>query len=298
MNIPAILSSWSIEPAIVAGLAIAAVLYWLGVRYSRRAGLARRLTWWRSAAFAAGLLVVFFALDGPMDAAADTWLTAHMAQHELLVMVAAPLLLFGAPLWPWWRAVPLATRRATLGWAIRHRWPRRIGHALSVALFGPIQGIVFLIAGFSVWHLPALYDAALRNDTVHALEHITFLIVALLFWAQVIPSRPLQPRLGYVMRVVYVGIAGLYSSVMGSAFMFSTAPFYPYYAALARPAGAPSALVDQHIAGSAMDIPGVLIFLVAMCVLLWLWLSEDERQADPIPARSPALRAAARHVTP
>ena len=289
MNISALLADWTIEPAIVVSLVLAAVLYWLGVRYSRRAGLARRLTWWRSACFAAGLLVVFFALDGPMDAAAATWLTAHMAQHELLVMVAAPLLLFGAPLWPWWRAVPLGARRSALGWAIRHRWPRRLGHALSTALFGPIQAIVIFFAGFTVWHIPTLYDAALTNDAVHAAEHVTFLVVALLFWAQVIPSRPIEPQLGYIGQAVFVAIAGLYSSVVGGAFMFSTAPFYAYYATLTRPAGVPSALVDQHIAGAAMDIPGVLIFFIAITALLWLWMREDERQPDVLPSLRPSI---------
>lgn len=292
MNLTVYLADWTIEPAIVASLVLAAVLYWLGVRYSRRAGLARRLTWWRAACFAAGLLVIFFALDGPMDAAADTWLTAHMVQHELLVMVAAPLLLFGAPLWPMWRAVPLGARRASLGWVIRSRWPRRLSHAIGRALFGPVQAIVIFIAGFTIWHIPVLYDAALTNDTVHATEHATFLAVALLFWAQVIPSRPIQPRLGYIGRTVFVSVAGLYSSVVGGAFMFSTAPFYAYYAALKRPAGAPSALVDQHLAGTAMDIPGVLIFFVAITALLWLWMREDERRPDVLPSMRPGL---ARH---
>ncbi len=292
MNVSAYLTDWTIEPAIVVSLVLAAALYWLGVRYSRRAGLARRLTWWRSACFAAGLLVIFFALDGPMDSAADMWLTAHMVQHELLVMIAAPLLLLGAPLWPMWRAVPLEARRVSLGWVIRVRWPRRVAHAVSQALFGPIQAIVIFIVGFTIWHIPALYDAALTSDTAHAAEHVTFLAAALLFWAQVIPSRPIQPRLGYIGRTVFIAVAGLYSSVVGSAFMFSTAPYYPYYAALARPAGAPAALVDQHLAGTAMDIPGVLIFFVAITTLLWLWMREDERQPDVLPGIRPGL---ARH---
>lgn len=291
-----LLSNWPVEPAIVVGLILAIALYWRGVRYSQRMGLARHLVWWRTCAFAAGLFVVFFALNGPMDVAADSSLSAHMAQHELLVMVAAPLLLVGAPLWPFWRAVPLTIRRGVLGWAIARRWPRRLGHVLTVAFFGPVQALVIFIVGFSLWHIPALYDAALANDTVHAAEHLTFLAIALLFWVQVIPSRPLHPRLSYPMQLVYVGVAGVYSSVMGSFFMFSTAPFYPYYVGQTGggSAGVAAALVDQHIAGSAMDIPGVLIFFVAMSALLWLWLRDDEQEV----IGSASIRAAsARHRT-
>jgi putative membrane protein len=297
MTFADLLSNWPIEPAIVVGLALTVVLYWRGTRYSRRVGLTRHLAWWRACAFVAGLLVIFLALDGPMDIAADSSLSAHMMQHELLVMVAAPLLLVGAPLWPVWRALPLAARRAALGWAIERRWPRRLGHALAAVLFRPAQALALFVAGFSLWHIPTLYDAALSNDTIHAGEHLSFLVVALLFWAQVLPSRPLRPRLGYVMQLVYLGVAGLYSSVMGSLFMFSTAPFYPYYVVRqgGGPAGAAAALVDQHLAGSAMDIPGVLVFFVAMSALLWLWLRDDERQA----AASPSLRAtSARHGMP
>ncbi|HEU5438564.1 MAG TPA: cytochrome c oxidase assembly protein [Ktedonobacterales bacterium] len=293
MTFATVLSDWQIEPTIVVGLVIAAALYWRGARYSRRAGLARHLVWWRACAFATGLLVVFFALDSALDTAADVSLTAHMAQHELLVMVAAPLLLVGAPLWPIWRAVPLAARRATLGWAIERRWPRQLGHVLGAAFFGPAQALAIFIAGFSVWHIPALYEAALASGTLHAAEHMCFLAVALLFWSQVLPSRPLRPRLSYAMRMVYLGVAGLYSSVMGSVFMFSTAPFYPHY--VAQQGGAASALVDQHLAGSAMDIPGVLVLFVAMSALLWLWLRDEERQqtaaAHPLRAASPRQMA-------
>jgi putative membrane protein len=298
MTFADLLSNWPIEPAIVVGLALAAVLYWRGIRYSRRVGLTRHLAWWRACAFASGLLVVFFALDGPLDIAAESSLTAHMVQHELLVMGAAPLLLVGAPLWPVWRALPLAARRGVLGWAIERRWPRRLGHALAAALLGPAPALLLFVAGFSLWHIPALYDAALSNDTIHAGEHLSFLAIALLFWAQVLPPRPLWPELGYVMRLVYLGVAGLYSSVMGSVFMFSTAPFYPYYIARedTSPAGAAAVLVDQHLAGSAMDIPGVLVFFVAMSALLWLWLRADERQAAAIPSLHATTNA--RHGMP
>jgi putative membrane protein len=283
MNISAYLTDWTIEPALAVLLVLAAVCYWRGVNSARRAGQARRHELWRSACFGAGLLAIFLALDGPIAAAAHVWLTAGMVQQELLVMIAAPLLLFGAPLGPFWRALPLNTRQAVLSWVIRRRWPRRLLAAARRPLSGSVQVFVLFCIGVAIWTIPSVHEATLTNSTLLAVELASLLLVGLLFWAQVIESQPIRPRLGLMGRVFFVGIAGLYSSVLGSVFMFSTAAFYTHYIALKRPVGAPSALVDQHIAGAAIDIPGVLIFFVAISALLWLWMREDERQPDVLP---------------
>lgn len=271
-------ADWSFEPSILIGIALAAVLYGVGLIYSSRQ-LGRRPRSWQIASYYVGLLVLLIALESPLDAAAETYLWAHMLQHELLVMVGAPLLLLGQPLMPMWRAVPLSLRRAALGWVVRQGWPRRVWHAISATVLTPVPIYIIFVAGFSVWHAPALYDAALASSTVHAFEHVTFLGTALLFWAQVIPTRPGHASLGLVGRTVYLAVAGVYSSIVGSIFMFSVAPFFPYYANLPRTADQMSALVDQHLAGAAMDVPGVIIFFIAMCTLIWLWLGEDQRAA-------------------
>ncbi len=273
-----LLTRWSFEPTVLLGIALAALLYWRGVRYSYRAGIGRHLTAWRSGCFGLGLLTVFVALESPLDVMSEKYVWAHMIQHELLVIVAAPLLLLGTPLWPFWRGVPLSARRATLRWALGQRWIRRTWRAVGRALFAPIPSLVIFMAVFSVWHVPTLYDLALERTGVHVLEHMTFLVSALMVWAQVIPSRPIQPGLSLIGRVLYLGAVGMYSNLMGSFFVFSTGPFYHYYAALSRPAGMMDALVDQHLAGAAMDVPSTIIFFVAMSACLLLWLREDERQ--------------------
>ena len=103
-----VLTDWTLEPTVVAGLAIAALLYGRGAIYSRRHGQATQLHWWRVLAFYGGLLVIFVALESALDDYAEQVLWAHMIQHELLMMVAPPLLLLGMPTLPVWRAVPLA----------------------------------------------------------------------------------------------------------------------------------------------------------------------------------------------
>jgi cytochrome c oxidase assembly factor CtaG len=128
-----------------------------------------------------------------------------------------------------------------------------------------------------VWHLPALYDLALRSQAVHALEHALFLGTALLFWAQVVPSLPLHRRLPYMGQAIYLGSSAMVMNVLAAVYMYSTQPLYPYYAALARAAGGLTVMEDQHVAGAAMDVPGTLLFFGAIIGLVALWLREDER---------------------
>ena len=292
MTLQTLLRDWPFDPAVIGGVALSALLYWLGLRYSIRAGLSRHVRWWQVVAFAAGLLVVLIALDSPLDTLADNWLWAHMIQHDLLTMVVPPLLLLGAPAWPFWRAVPLKARRATLGWALRQRWPRRLWDAIEHYVLAPVPVWLLYVGVYAIWHIPSLYDAAIAQQPIHILEHITFLGTSLLLWAQVIPSHPLRPRLSYPMRALYVCAVGMYSNLIGSLFVFSVGPFYPHYALLPRPAGAMTALVDQHLAGAAMDVPGTTIFFVAVSAVLWLWLRDDERApaTRPLAAGASARR--------
>ena len=280
MNFFAYLAGWQFEPSVILSLGISALLYIRGVVYSTRRGLGRHLRWYRHIAFAGGLLAILIALESPLDSAADTLLWAHMIQHELLVLVAAPLLLLGAPAWPLWRGIPLVARRASLRWVLRQRWPRRLWHAISVTLKRPLVAWVLFNGVFTVWHVPALYDFALDNPPVHVFEHVCFIATALAFWAQVIPSRPSRTVLSYPRQALYLGAAGIVSNVLGSVYIFSTGPLYAHYATLARPAGMMSVLVDQHFGGAAMDIPSMLIFFLATITVIGLWLQEEERAPD------------------
>lgn len=279
MNIPTLLTQWSFEPSVMLGLLLAGGLYALGLRYSARRGLLPHHRWWHTAAFFGGLFVVFVALESPLDSLVTQLFWVHMLQHELLTLLAAPLLVLGAPLMPLWRAVPLAARRKALGGVFGRTWAARIVTAIGRALGSPVFAWVLFVGVFTAWHLPSLYDLALEQQPVHVLEHLLFLGTAVLFWAQVIPSRPLHLRLNYLWRAVYIGTSAMASNFLAAVYMFSTAPLYPYYADLHRPAGAISTLVDQHIAGAVMDVPGTILFFIAIVALIALWLREDEREA-------------------
>ncbi len=290
MSIEELLRNWPLDPLVLAGIGVSALLYWQGLRYSKRHGLARHVRPWHSIAFAGGLLTLLLALDSPLDGLADQLLWAHMVQHELLTLVAAPLLLLSQAAWPLWRGVPLPARRSGLKWVLRQGWPRRVFRVIRRPLSSPLVVWVLFTGSFTIWHLPALYDLALEQTPVHIMEHLIFLGTALLFWAQVIPSRHGRLALNFTQRSIYLGAAALHSNIFGAVFVFSTGTMYPYYAALPRSASALSVLADQHLAGAAMDVPGTIVFFIAIIALLGFWLQEDERASDLASASALAKR--------
>jgi cytochrome c oxidase assembly factor CtaG len=236
-------------------------------------------------------LVVLSALHPALYGQAHRLFWAHMVENEALAVPAAILLMLGMPFWALWHVLPQQARGATLRWVLRQGWPRRFWQHVSQWLLGPWVILVIYLVSFSVWHVPSLYDAALRSSSLYALEVIMFLGTGLLLWGQMIPLRPgAHARLSSVQSLVCICLVGMYSSFLGSLYMFATAPYYPYY--IATHSSTSSALIDQHVAGAAMDAPGTILFAVALFVFLWLWLSEDEQAgqsaATPVtPAANP-----------
>jgi cytochrome c oxidase assembly factor CtaG len=275
-----VLADWTLEPTVVAGLAVAALLYGRGVIYSRQHGQATRLHWWHVLSFYGGLLIVFIALESALDDYAERFLWAHMIQHELLMMAAPLLLLLGMPTLPLWRAVPLPARRVSLQWLMRRRSTRRAAHAVGRFFGAPATCWGIFIAIVYIWHLPALYDAALGNTAIHALQHLCFIWGGLFFWSQVLPWRPGRPRLSYPRRAVYLVLGGLASNILDTVFMFSTGVIYPFYAALPREPGSITVLEDQHIAGAIMSVSGTIVISVMVMVMIGLWLQATERLSE------------------
>ena len=274
--------NWSFEPTVVVGLLVLAGLYVLGIVYTVRAGLSRRISAWRAAAFAAGLLSIFLALESPLDAWSDIYLWAHMIQHEILIYVAAPLLLLGAPLWPWWRAIPLEWRRSSLRWVMMHPRPRRLGIGIGRLLFSPRLAWAVFCGLFIAWHVPQLYDLALRDQVVHILEHLCFLAGGVLFWAQIIPSHPLRPRIGYMAQALYSFSAGMVTMLVALVLTFATTPIYSFYATEPRTKDMIPIMVDQTSAGGIMNLSGAILFGTLFMVLVGLWLGKDEEADDEL----------------
>src|SRR5947208_6344572 len=194
-----------------------------------------------------------------------------MTQHEMLILVAAPLLVLGRPIVPFlWALSP--RWRVRLGtWSHNHYW-----RVAWKALTGPL--VVWLLHGAAlwVWHLPRLYQAALGNAAIHAIEHTCFLSTACLFWWALIHGR--YGRVGYGVAVIFVFATAVHSEVLGALLTFAPRVWYPLYA-LRSSAASLDALEDQQLAGLIMWIPFGIIFLILGLGLFAAWLGHAERTA-------------------
>jgi putative membrane protein len=219
----------------------------------------------QAACFAAGIAVLAMALLSPLDALAGALFAAHMAQHLLLILVAAPLLALAAPAAPLLWGLPAAPRRGVV-----RAWPRWLRRPLRDPAFAWVLHTAVLWG----WHLPPLYQAALRSGPLHALEHASFLATALPYWAVLVRlARPDATRQG--VGVVYAFLAMLQSGVLGALITLSAAPWYPLHAETTAAWGL-TPLEDQQLAGLVMWVPASLVYLAAGLALTLRWLAAVE----------------------
>ncbi len=252
-------------------VALAAVLYWRGARYQAGTGH-RRPSAPEAVSFGLGLLLLLLAVVSPLDTLGEEALAFRLIQHELLVLAVAPLLLMGAPLWPWWLALPPNWRQISLQWLLQHSWAKRLGTSIGRIIAAPLPIWFVFTTVFVAWHTPPVFDWGQESEGFRGLLDAVSLAAALLFWAQVIPSYPLQPRLRYAMRVGYVLSASLILHLVSLAIAIAVEPIYPFY-------GTSPAVVSQQPAGGAiMDVGGQLVFTTAIVICAYLWLQEDERK--------------------
>jgi putative membrane protein len=221
--------------------------------------------------FYVGLVAVLFALAGPLDHAAETSQAWHMAQHIVLLAVAAPLLVLAAPL-------------HRMAWMVPEKWERRLRRnrvLRTVASATPALvalGIIVQSAVLVAWHLPGPYQTAVRNPLVHVLEHFAFLGAgALLWWALLHVGRA---RLGTGVLALFV--AALPGTALGLLMTVARTVWYPVYGT----GGA--ALEDQQLAGVVMWAVGNTIYLIAAVAVFAAWLSSLERTT---PARTASARS-------
>jgi putative membrane protein len=257
---------WSWDLGTTLPLLAALGLYGFGFArmWRRRAPIHLR----QAAFFAAGWTSLFVALNSPVHAIGEQLFWVHMTQHEILVLVSAPLLVLAHPLVPFLWALPQPWRQS-LGEASKLGGVRRTWALLTA----PLAAWMLHAAALWVWHAPALFEATLRSDFVHALQHISFLGTALLFWWALIHAH--HGRRGGA--VVYLFTTVVHTSILGALLTFAPVPWYPSYNATA-PLWGLSALQDQQIGGLVMWVPsGALLTGIALAFLA-TWLREGDRR--------------------
>jgi cytochrome c oxidase assembly factor CtaG len=264
---------WLLAPPLVGSVA-AAVLYARGSRRHLRIVSAARVRKQRRRAwvFYAALVTIVAALDSPIDELAAKLFWMHMVQHVLLMMVAAPLLVLAAPWTPIWRGMSLSLRRGLATAYVRSpTWRVLREGGRWIAMPGPAW--VLFNVDLCAWHVPALYGLTLRNQTVHDLEHFSFLVLGIVFWSQVIDSPPLRPRLDLPRRVAYVTLAATVAWLLSVVLAFAGSPLYATYAAQPSRPGGLSALADQQLAAGIMWGPGSIPYALFVFVALYRWLT-------------------------
>ena len=264
-----LLSNWGWEPVTMALLAASAVLYAHGVRRLWRAsGPGRGIRRWEAGAFAAGWATMLVALISPIHPWGRVLFSVHMTQHELLMLLAAPLLVLGKPLVAALHALPT-------------RWARAAARAAGVAWWRgtwrtathPFVAFCVQTAVLWAWHIPALFEACLYNEFVHWLQHAMFLGSAVLFWWAVAQGR--GRAMGYGMAVLYLFSTAMHSGLLGVLLTFDDTVWYPAYARGAHRWGV-GPVEDQQLAGLIMWIPAGTLYVLAGLMLFAAWLRETE----------------------
>ena len=196
-----------------------------------------------------------------------------MVQHMLLLVVAAPLLLAGAPVRPLLRGLPLAVRRSVIRAVARNTAFRGLVHVVR----HPLVAAALYVIGLYAWHVPALYDAALDHPAIHVVEHLWFFTTALIFWSVVIDPVPFRATLPYAARIPFLLLVGAaQNTILGGLLAFSDRVYYSHYAITALTYGV-DPVSDQRMGGAVMWVPGDLIFLTAASFSFFLWLQSEEQ---------------------
>jgi cytochrome c oxidase assembly factor CtaG len=246
-------TSWILDPFQIVPTLVAAAFYTRRVLTLRDRGTP--VPRWRICMFALGILILLIAFVSPVHALGERMFSFHMLQHVLLGDLA-PLAILAGLTGPILRP------------ALRWLYPLRF-------LANPFVALPIWAVNLYVWHLPFLYDAALRHDSVHALEHLCFFTGGLIMWLPVLETLPAPEWFGTGAKLGYIAVVRIVETILGNIFFWSGSVFYTVYAHQNRLWGI-SALEDQGIAGAVMMIEGSIVTLVALAWLFLRMASEGE----------------------
>ena len=258
--------AWSYDPLVVIPLYLSALLYLVGtLRLWRRAGTGRGVRFRQAASFWTGWTFLALALVSPLHWLGEHLFTAHMLEHEILMGVAAPLLVLARP-------------GGAMLWALPARWRGPIGGVERMPAFAAAWRfmtdplVATLVHGIAlwVWHMPRFYNLVLVNPLAHWLQHLSFFVTALLFWWALLWGHSRER--GYGAAVFYLFVTALHTGLLGILLTVSKALWYPGQNVFAADFGL-TPLEDQQVAGLIMWVPAGVIYAGAALALAGLWIS-------------------------
>jgi putative membrane protein len=262
--------AWSFDPLVVVGLILSACIYIRGVYNLWRANkMGRGIKFWEAASFAGGWIFLFIALVSPLHPWGASLFSAHMTQHEILMLVSAPLFVLSRPL------------VATV-WAMPKNWRGGTKNFIKAApvektwnfLTNAFVAFVIHAVALWIWHIPFLFQATLKSDFVHTLQHASFFLSALLFWWAIMASpRGLK---SYGAGVLYLFTTSIHSGILGAFLTFTTKVWYPVYEKTTASWGL-TPIEDQQLGGLIMWAPAGIVYIVAGLFMFAGWLRESEK---------------------
>jgi cytochrome c oxidase assembly factor CtaG len=267
--------TWSFELRFVIPLALTAVVYARGIRQAlgrstrARGELEREMVF-----FISGFSVLTLALVSPIHELGEELFSAHMIQHELMMTIAAPLLVLGRPMVPMMWGLPTATRT-----------PAARLFTLNIP---PLAAFLLHGAAIWVWHAPGLYDASVTSEAMHALQHASFLGTALLFWWSIFYSRGRKGSEGVA--ILYLFLTAIHTTLLGALLTVSDSAIYSVYTDATTRVWGLTAIEDVQLGGLIMWVPGGIAYMVAALWLMLGWLRPSKVKANQF-ARSAAAIA-------
>jgi len=259
-------AEWTLDPWILTPLLVSASLYAAGVFVLwRRAGWGRGIQPWQVAAYVFGWLALTTALVSPLHWLGEHLFTFHMIEHEIVMVLAAPLIAASRPLGALLWGLPKRFRIG-MGLLLRTRLEAQLWRFLT----RPVNAMVLHGVAIWIWHAPLLFDAAVTHDPVHRLQHLSFLLTALLFWWSLIRRADYGVALGHLF------VTMLHTSVLGALMALAPRVLYQVQTADA-PSWGLTPLEDQQLAGVMMWVPAGTVYAGAALAFAALWISHSDK---------------------
>lgn len=272
-----IFADWTLPIGLTVSLLVAAVLYvrgWMALQKTR----SKQFTVERLASFLGGLALFWIVVGSPMDGFADALLTAHMIEHLLLMSAIPMLMLYGLPVVPLLRGMPGPVLRWVVGPVVRVRALRQLAEWMVM----PAVAWLAMNVAYLAWHVPAAYNYALENETVHDVEHLCFLFTSLLFWWYIMRPWPAKKRPDDWGMLVYLALGDVVMTLLSAFLAFCDRPVYSYYVQHPNPFHIP-VLEDQVLGAVVMWVIGSFFYLVpAMLITFRLTGWSDRATAGAV----------------